>query len=141
MHCTTYNACHPGSDWTLCPPLSLSPFAAALLSEQRALCVVVVAERQALRAAGGDLQRLLRNMNEQPGATASTTGQVYHTPASSKHATLLHHCGHGMVFPESLQMLTFRGALLQILVSCSLSLSGVHLAARPERMGPCGMAA
>lgn len=29
--------------------------------------MVLVAERQALRAAGGDLPRLLRIMNEQPG--------------------------------------------------------------------------
>ncbi|PNH11400.1 hypothetical protein TSOC_001802 [Tetrabaena socialis] len=54
-----------------------------VVSEQRELVVLVVQERQALRAAGGDTARLLALMNEQPDRLGMLPPAAVHTLAAN----------------------------------------------------------
>ncbi|GIL73915.1 hypothetical protein Vretifemale_4019, partial [Volvox reticuliferus] len=57
-----------------------------LLSEQRHLVVLLIQERQALHAAGGDLSRLLALMNERPDCLGGLPPAAQHTLAFSMRA-------------------------------------------------------
>ncbi|GLI61366.1 hypothetical protein VaNZ11_003729, partial [Volvox africanus] len=57
-----------------------------LLSEQRHLVVLLIQERQALNAAGGDLSRLLALMNDRPDCLGGLPPAAQHTLAASVRA-------------------------------------------------------
>ncbi|GFR51284.1 hypothetical protein Agub_g13642 [Astrephomene gubernaculifera] len=65
------------------PALAGKPRLQDLVSEQRQLVVLLIQERQALRAAGGDAGRLLALMNERPDCLAGLSPAALHTLAAS----------------------------------------------------------